>query len=101
MAREIVESAHSTLGTVPGVAHAANPRLVFIPIPKCAGTAVTRAIRSAYFPVHRELWSRLRGRPGYAFHSIRIESSYDTVRRDVEIYHRARQMFGIAPRQPA
>lgn len=44
MAREIVESAHSTLGTVPGVAHAANPRLMFIPIPKCAWTAVTRAI---------------------------------------------------------
>ena len=80
MARDVAEAAHRTVGSVNAAARPAEPRLVFIHIPKCAGSAVARAIRRAYFPVHRELLSRFRGRPGYAYDAIPIEASYETAR---------------------
>jgi len=52
-----------------------RPRLIFIHIPKCAGSSVERAIAKAYYP---RLWravSRLLGRSQYAHASIRPEAS--------------------------
>jgi hypothetical protein len=67
-----------TVADGPGPADRARPRLVFIHIPKCAGSAVRGAIRRTYFPVHHELLSRLRRQPGYAYDSIRLEAAHDT-----------------------
>ena len=80
MAREIAEAARHVGGRAPAAEAAVRPRLVFIHIPKCAGTAAARAMRRAYFPVHRELLSRLRGRLGYGYESIRVEASYEAAR---------------------
>lgn len=75
MARDVAEVGDRSTGKSGAAERSARPRLVFIHIPKCAGSAVTGAIRRAYFPVHRELLSRLRGRSGYAYDAIRVESS--------------------------